>query len=136
MIRDVFIKDLGWKLFSLFLAVMIWVTVHKILPGSRAEEDAIGPRNVTYDNLPVDIVSEKADVHEFRASPQTVKVTASGPPEIMAQLKASQIHAAVNLTDVTITRDLHCPVDVSAPPRITLTQVTPAQVVILPPASH
>jgi len=136
MIRDLFIKDLGWKLFSLFLALVIWVTVHKILLGSRAEEDAAGARTVTYDNLPVQIVSEKADVHEFHATPATIKVTVSGPAEVMDQLQASQIHATVDLSDVLITRDLHCQVEVSCPPRITITLVNPAKVSVVPFDDH
>ncbi len=133
MIRDILIKDLGWKLFSLFLAVMIWVTVHKILLDSRTAEDVDAPRTNIYDNLPVQIVSEKADVQDFRVAPATVQVSVSGPREAVDQLKASQIHPTVNLTDVVITSDLHCPVEVSAPPHITITLIKPAKVAIVPP---
>ena len=50
--RDWVTKDLGWKLFSLFLAVGIWLTVHKIYEEPKA---ATGP--VTFGNLPVLVVS-------------------------------------------------------------------------------
>ena len=60
--RDWFIKDFGWKLFSVFLALAIWRTVHKILEES-APSPILLPRPVpmTFTNLPVLIVSAAAE---------------------------------------------------------------------------
>jgi YbbR domain-containing protein len=89
---------------------------------------------VTFGNLPVRVVSGASDVRDFRVAPLTVKVTVSGLAEDMAKLQADQVHAVVNLTDIGSERDLHVPVDVSAPPGVTLVSVDPPKVgVIVPP---
>jgi YbbR domain-containing protein len=134
--RDWITKDFGWKLFSLFLALAIWLTVHKIYeePGTAAE--AMIGNTVTFDNLPVLVVSTAADVHDFRVAPTTVKVTVSGPAEVMNKLQADKVHAVVNLTGIRPEQGLHVPVEVSAPAGVALGNIDPPRVaVIFPPLS-
>jgi YbbR domain-containing protein len=137
-LRDWFIKDLGWKLFSLILAVAIWLTVHKILEESVPQtiEPPLPPSPITmtFTNLPVLIVSAAADVREFHVTPSAVTVSVSGRPEIMTALLATQVHALVDLTDIETARDLHRRVDISMPAGVALVNVNPAEVnVVIPP---
>ena len=134
LMRDLLFKDFGWKIFSVGLAVLIWLTVHRIL-----EEHTPGSP-VTFGQVPVLIVASAADVHSFRVTPATVEVTVSGTSEAMALLHTNQIHADVDLTDFPDNPppgDSWRAVDVSVPPGITVLQVAPAKVgVIIPPPAH
>ena len=132
--RDWITKDFSWKLFSLFLVLAIWLTVHKIYEEPGAASGLVVGNTVTFGNLPVLVVSAASDVRDFRVAPATVAVKVSGPPEVMADLQANQIHAMVDLTDVQSARDLRRRVDISTPPRVTLVSVDPPKVgVIVPP---
>ena len=132
--RDLFIKDWGWKLFSLFLAAGIWLTVHKIIEPKTTSAAAAGS-SVTYDNLPVLLVSAGANVSEYRLAQPTVSVTVSGPPEVVEVLQANQIRATVDLSDLKTNQDLKRRIEVSVPSRITLISVDPPKVgVIIPPS--
>jgi len=137
--RERFINDLGWKLFSVFLALAIWLTVHKILEESAPPPVIVPPPlptpvATTFTNLPVLIVSAAADVREFHVTPNTVTVTVSGQSEIMAALQATQVHALVDLTDIEAARNLHRRVDISMPTGVALVTVDPAEVsVVIPP---
>jgi YbbR domain-containing protein len=130
--RDWITRDFGWKLVSLFLAVAIWLTVHKMYEEPRSSGTAAGS-TVTFDNLPVLIVSTAADVHDFRVAPTTVKITVSGSAEVMARLQANQVRPVVDLTDIESARDLHRLVDISTPPGVTLVSVDPSRVAVIPP---
>jgi YbbR domain-containing protein len=139
--RDWLIKDFGWKLFSVFLALAIWLTVHKILDESVSPPGVMPtlPPNtvaVTFTNLPVRGVSAAADVREFHVTPNTVTVTISGRPEIVAALRAGQIHALVDLTDIEAARNLQRRVDITTPAGVTLVNVDPAEVSVVIPAQR
>ncbi len=134
--RDWVTKDFGWKLFSLFLAVAIWLTVHKIYEEPGAASGLVIGNTVTFGNLPVLIVSAAKDVRDFRVAPLTVKVTVSGSADDMAKLQANQVRATVDLTDIESAQDLHRLVDVSAPPGITLVNVDPPKVMVFPPPNE
>jgi len=133
-IRDWVTTDFGWKLFSLFLAVAIWLTVHKIYEEPVTGSEPATEHTVTFGNLPVLVVSAASDVRDFRVAPATVAVKVSGSPEVMADLEANQIHVVVDLTDIQAAHDLRRRVDVSTPTGVTLVSVDPPRVgVIVPP---
>jgi YbbR domain-containing protein len=134
--RDWFTKDFGWKIFSVILAVIIWLTVHKIYeePGKSAAPSSGG--TVTYGNLPVLLVSTAADVSDYRLAQPTVSVTVSGSPDAIAVLQANQIRATLDLSGIQTNQDLKRPVEVSVPPRITLISVDPPKVGVIVPPKH
>lgn len=133
--RNLLFKDFGWKIFSLFLALAIWLTVHRILLESPEPVTPGGTSSLTYDNLPVLIVATAFDVHLYRVAPNTVSVTVRGAPEAISVLQANQIRATVDLTGFDPAGDLKQRVDVSVPPGITLVSVEPQKVgVIIPPS--
>ena len=136
VMRDWVTKDFGWKLFSLFLAVSIWLTVHRIYEEPRtAVASAVGD-TVTFGSLPVLIVSAASDVRDFRVAPGTVTVKVSGSPEVLAVLQANQIRAVVDLTGIEAAKELRRRVDVSTPPGVTLVSVDPPRVGIIVPPRH
>ena len=130
MIRDLLIKDWGWKMFSLLLAAAIWLTVHRIL---EPENALLAGRTsiVTFDTLTVQPVSSTSDVRFYRVMPSVVRVTVSGPPEVMDKLQQSQVEAEVNLTAAV---GATAPVDIITPPNVTLVAVEPQTVSIRAPA--
>ena len=129
------VEDFGWKIFSLVLAVAIWMTVHKILLESALPAENTGGSTLTYGNLPVLIVATAADVHLYRVAPESVKVTVTGSPEAIATLSANQIRATVDLTGIDSAKDLKRNVDIALPAGVTVVSVEPARVgIIVPPA--
>jgi hypothetical protein len=140
--RDWLIKDPGWKLFSVFLAVAIWLTVHKILEESVPAPVLVPPGLAAttltnkFANLPVLVVSAAADVREFHVTPNAVTVSVTGRPEVMAALRAGQVHALVDLTDIESARDLHRRVDILVPAGVTLVNVEPPEVNVVIPTQR
>ena len=129
MLREFIVKDFGWKLLSLALAVAIWLTVKSLSrdSGSQAEDEH------TFD-LPAQIVSSNTDVRRFRMNPDAVKVTVKARPEIIKKLTEQDLHAFVDVSTGELTRSVRQRVDVSTPTRITLVKVEPAEVeVVVPP---
>jgi hypothetical protein len=127
--RDLIFKDFGWKLFSMLLAIGIWITVKTV--SSEIPKD-VGPlggwETRSFTNLPVLVMSAAADVREFKIDPNSVEVSVSGRPEIMAALQRKDIQAVIDLTEIEYARSLRKRVTVSAPPGVTLVRVQPSEV--------
>ena len=125
-----FIKDLGWKFFSLILAVVIWLTVNY---KNQDKSDAAPRREIVYPNLPVTTV-QLPPGRTTQISPAAVTVTVSGPSERMATLQANEILTFVGLSGVESGGDLRRAVTVAVPPGLTYSVVPPnVSVTVSPP---
>jgi YbbR domain-containing protein len=128
-VREIVIKDFGWKLLSLALAVAIWMMIDP-LTGSPAKPasplPSMGMR--TFTNLPILVVSGAADVREVRIDPDAVNVTVSGRPELLSAMTGQEMRVIVDLTGIEAARGLRKRVDVTMPPAVALISAEPPQV--------
>lgn len=128
MLRESIVKDFGWKLLSLVLAVATWLTVKGFSSDRSTESER------TFIDQPAHIVSGTTDTRTFRINPNVVQVTVKGRPDIIKALTARDIRAFVDVTAADLTRDFRQRVEVSTPTRITIFKIEPAEVeVVVPP---
>ena len=126
MARDILFRNFGWKLLSLALAIVIWLTVKTI----SAEQ---GQAEKMYVNLPILIVSGTADVRTFAVEPVFVRVTLKGQPEVINKLNEREIRVLVDITSADVTHQFRQRVDVAIPSGLTVVRIEPAEVQITPP---
>jgi YbbR domain-containing protein len=134
--RDLLIKDWAWKSFSLVLAMGIWLVVNANRADLTATETAGARDTVTFEDLPVLVLSSGADVHELKVQPAEVAVTVTGSHDVMSALKEKDVHVTVNVTDIAAKRNSRQLVDVSAPPGVTLVSVEPSSVGLIVPMTE
>jgi len=134
MLRDIFFKDFGWKLFSLLLAAFIWYTVQRIIEEPKAVAVSPADIQVQYGAVPVSLVAASLDAHRYGLSSNLISVTVSGPPGIMKLLQEDQIHATVDLSGWDPqSKALARRVEVSVPWGVTVLDVEPPKLAILSP---
>ena len=128
-LRNLLLEDFWLKLFSLMLAVLLWLTVSF----ARRKDSGID-KQVLPKTLPVAILALAEDVHNFRVSPSEVEVTLQGNPKTLQSLQTNDLRAFVDLTGVGAARDLRKRIEVSVPAGVTPLSVIPEEVqVIFPP---
>ena len=128
-LRNLLLEDFWLKLFSLMLAVLLWLTVSF----ARRKDSGID-KQVLPKTLPVAILALAEDVHNFRVSPSEVEVTLQGNPKTLQSLQTNDLRAFVDLTGVGAARDLRKRIEVSVPAGVTPLNVIPEEVqVIFPP---
>jgi hypothetical protein len=128
LLRRLFVEDFWWKLFSLGLAILIWVTVTYLSAGGPGTEPRV------FSDVPVGVVSSSEDVHSFKVNPSVVDVTVRADPDILQNLRSKDIRVLVDLTGVTTAHELRKQVVVAVPPGITFIRAVPPEVqVVFPP---
>jgi hypothetical protein len=139
LLRNLVLKDLALKLFSLAMAILMYCTISFVAiknegPPLPSLGMAVDVR--TFFRLPVLVVSSAADVHRFKVSPETVAVTVQGDPKILSHLDGTEIRALVDLTGIESAAALRAHIEVSTPEGVTHLRVSPGDVTVIFPKDH
>lgn len=126
MIRDFLPHNLGWKLLSLVLAVIIWLTI-KALSSEQGQTEKM------FINLPIQIVSGTADVRAFIVEPDIARVTVRGRPGGISRLTEREIRVLVDITSADFNSSFRRHLDVAVPNGITVIRIEPTEVQLTPP---
>jgi YbbR domain-containing protein len=135
-LKRLFLYDLLLKLFSLALAILIWLTISFAI---RKESPSIAPfvaRPVQQASfvLPVMVLSSATDPRNLRIEPKQVEVTLEGDARIIRVLDQKELRAVVDLSGIEAARDLVKRIEISKPAGLTEVRVLPQEVkvIILP----
>ena len=126
MSRNIILRNFGWKLLSLALAVVIWLTI-KALSAEQGQTEKM------FLTVPIQIVSSPADVQTFRVDPTTVNVTLKGRPGAINRLTEREIRVLVDVTSADMHQSFRRHVDVAVPNGITVVRFEPTEVQLTPP---
>ena len=127
-LRHLFLEDFWLKLFSLLLAVVVWL----IVSFASQKQELVTPR--VFSDLPIRVVSSAEDVRGFKVSPNKAQVIVQGNASTLQNLENNDLHVVVDLTGLATAGDLHKRVRVSVPAGVGLVSVVPDEVlVIFPP---
>ena len=135
-LHDLIFKDFWLKLFSLTLAVLVWLIVSFAIKkeASPASTLIVASSERTFVNLPVLVMSAAQDVRNMRVRPAHVEVTVQGDAETLRHLQAKEIRVLVDLTGIEAARQLTKRIEVSTPAGISHVRVVPEEVeIIIPP---
>jgi YbbR domain-containing protein len=136
-LRHLIFDDFLLKVFSVALALLIWLTVSFAI---RKQGSPTPPLTVLYKHtfvrLPVVVMSSAADVRSFSVKPKEVEVTVEGEARLLKDLRAEDIRVRVDLTGVEAPHDLRKRIEVSTPVGVAPVRVEPEEVQVIYPSRN
>lgn len=125
--RNLITKDFWLKLFSLVLAVLIWLTVWFSTHG----ETTTSPWLALIGRPPDEsVLTVPIRVPNGTSEPSEVTLTLRGDPQLLKTLKPQNIRAEVDMTGVESANGLVRPVEIILPKGIFYTRLEPEEVAI------
>jgi YbbR domain-containing protein len=129
-LRNLLLDNLGLKLFALVLATLIWLSIQikidKAIQPPTSPIGAVSER--VFKRHAVSVLSDAANKAAFKLDPSEVSITVKGNITVVENLRADDIQAFVDLTELPPNLDSVSKVVVHTPPDVVLVQVVPPNV--------
>lgn len=133
LFQDFVVHNFRWKLVSLALAALTWITIDKAFHRDETrvenlkEAPVVGSFTRKFPEVPVTVLTAATNTNRYRVTPLTIAVELSAHNETELQnLPPEQIQAVVNLTSASDEKELRRRISVKSPStNITITGYSP-----------
>lgn len=126
-LRDYIVNHFWWKLLSLLLAALAWLTINALLlkEESLQSSPVVTTSTRPFAMVPVTLLTSPFNTNRFRTYPETVSVDIGGTEGDLKKLQPGQIQAFVNLTDAGDEKQFRKPIQIQVPREFTVKSLTP-----------
>ncbi len=128
-LRGYILDHFWWKLLSLLLATLAWLTINTAFEKAKEVSLQTSPvvtssmRNFTM--VPITLLTSTFNTNRFRTYPETVSVDVGGTAGDLEKLQPGQIQAFVNLTDAGDEKQFRKPIQIQVPRDFAVMNITP-----------
>ena len=100
-LRDYILHNFWWKLSSLLLAALTWLTIQTSFRRDQnlQETPVVTSSKRTFPAVPVTLLNSPANSNRFHIDPTTVAVDVSGTASELSRLQETQIRAYVDVSN-------------------------------------
>ncbi len=125
--RELILRNLTWKLLSLFLATVFYVGIRASIEEDFDPFHASGTTLQTrvFARVPIGLLTTAEDARGFKLTPTAVEVTVRGQAAALQALKPTDLDVFVDLVDVQDAIGLKKRIRVHTPSGITVLEVKP-----------
>ncbi|HEX4122629.1 MAG TPA: hypothetical protein VH619_18600 [Verrucomicrobiae bacterium] len=130
--QDLILRNFWLKFFSVALAIVIWLSIHyDIHEGSPSAQMSINRLAAQeYIRVPVTLVTNTGETRVFKVTPSDVVVIAVGEESALRRAANEKLKVSLDLTDFHSKDPTPMELQTSAPPDVTVMEVTPSTVTV------
>ena len=126
-LRDYIVNQFWWKLLSLLLAALGWLTINTMLQKEESLQTSpvVTSSTRSFAMVPITLLTSSFSSNRFRTYPETVSVDIGGTAGDLQKLQPGQIQAFVNVTDAGEEKQFRKPIQIQVPRDFTIVSMTP-----------
>ena len=136
--RHLISNNIGWKLGSLFIALMIWSSYYADEAGLDLTEKFLEHSSSKYFiGFQLQLLSQQNVPQNVELAPEDVTIALSGPTETITPITKSDVLAYVDISNIPLGATNRVPVRIRVPRGVVVDHVFPSNITVIsrPPAT-
>ena len=132
--RNSIFHNLGWKVVSLMLACLAWLTIYTANQKTEQLEKGKGEMTTTsiraFAEVPITLLTSPTNTNRFTVNPELAFVSVGGAESELPKLQLSDVQAFVDLTETRDEKQFRRPVQIRVPRNFTVSSFAPSNALV------